>query len=44
VLHEELIQRKKRNKGGDELIKCLEESVATAEQDIKLLRDILDRI
>jgi len=44
VLHEELIKRKTRNKGEDELLNRLEESVATAEQDLKLLRDILDRI
>lgn len=44
VLHQELIKRKKRNKGEDELIHRLQESVATAKQDLKLLRDILDRI
>jgi two-component system, chemotaxis family, protein-glutamate methylesterase/glutaminase len=44
VLHEELIKRKKRNKGEDELVKRLQESVTTAERDLKLLRDILDRI
>ena len=44
VLHEELIKRKQRNKGEDELINRLEESVVTAENDLKLLRDILDRI
>ena len=44
VVHEQLIKRKKRNKGEDELVNRLHESVATAEQDLKLLRDILDRI
>src|SRR5436853_3675636 len=43
VLHEELIERKKRNKGEEDLRKRLEESLATAEQDLKLLRDVLDR-
>jgi two-component system chemotaxis response regulator CheB len=44
VLHEELIKRKKRNKGEDELVKRLEESIGTSERDIKLLRDVLERI
>lgn len=44
VLHDKLLKRKKRNKGEDELMNRLEESVVTAEKDIKLLRDILDRI
>jgi two-component system chemotaxis response regulator CheB len=44
VLHEELIARKKRNKGEEELRKRLEESVVTAEKDLKLLREVLDRI
>jgi two-component system chemotaxis response regulator CheB len=44
VLHEGLVKHTKRNKGEDELMKRLEESVATAENDLKLLRDILDRI
>jgi two-component system chemotaxis response regulator CheB len=44
VLHQELIDRKKRNKGEDELRNRLEESIATAEKDLKLLREILDRI
>jgi len=44
VLHEELLKRKKRNKGEDELKNRLEESIVTAEQDLKLLREILDRI
>ena len=43
VLHERLLE-KKRNKGEQELFKRLEESVATAKKDLKLLRDILDRI
>ena len=43
VLHEHLAERK-RNKGEDELLKRLEESVATAREDLKLLREILDRI
>src|SRR5262249_15553253 len=44
VLHEELLKRKRPNKGEKELMDRLEESVAVAEQDLKLLRDILDRI
>jgi two-component system, chemotaxis family, protein-glutamate methylesterase/glutaminase len=44
VLHKELVQRKKRNKGETELMKRLEESVVIAESDIRLLREILERI
>jgi two-component system, chemotaxis family, protein-glutamate methylesterase/glutaminase len=44
ILHEELLKRKKRNKGEEELKSRLEESITTAEQDLKLLRDVLDRI
>ena len=44
VLHKELVERRKRNKGEVELKKRLEESVATAENDLKLLREILERI
>jgi len=43
VLHQKLIERK-RNKGEDVLLKRLEESIGTAERDLKLLREILDRI
>jgi two-component system chemotaxis response regulator CheB len=43
VLHEKLAQRK-RNKGEEELYKRLEESVSTAKEDLKLLREILERI
>jgi two-component system chemotaxis response regulator CheB len=43
VLHQNLMERK-RNKGEQELFNRLEESVATAREDLKLLRDILDRI
>lgn len=35
---------KERNKGEDELMKRLEASVATAESDLKRLREILERI
>ena len=42
VLHEHLVEQGKRNKG--QLLTRLEESIATAQQDIKLLRDVLDRI
>jgi Glu-tRNA(Gln) amidotransferase subunit E-like FAD-binding protein len=35
---------KRANKGEDELMKRLEEFVATAENDLKLLREILERI
>jgi hypothetical protein len=44
VLHKQLVERRKRNRGEDELKKRLEESVATAENDLKLLREILERI
>ena len=44
VLHKELVERRKRNKGEDELKKRLEESVVTAGNDLKLLREILERI
>jgi two-component system, chemotaxis family, protein-glutamate methylesterase/glutaminase len=44
VLHEQLVERKKRNKGEEELKERLEESVVTAERDLKLLHEILERI
>jgi hypothetical protein len=44
VLHKELVERRKRNKGEDKLKNRLEESVATAGNDLKLLREILERI
>lgn len=44
VLHKKLVAPKKRNKGEEELKTRLEESVATAESDLKLLREILERI
>jgi len=44
VLHKKLVERKKRNKGEEELKKRLEESVTMAENDLKLLREILERI
>jgi len=43
VLHERLVERK-RNKGEKELLKRLEESVVTAKHDLKLLKEVLDRI
>jgi len=43
VLHQRLLEQK-RNKGGQELFKRLAESATAAEKDVKLLRDILDRI
>lgn len=43
VLHERLAERK-RNKGEDELLKRLKESVIFAREDLKLLREVLDRI
>jgi two-component system chemotaxis response regulator CheB len=43
VLHEQLARRK-RNKGEEELLKRLDESVASAKKDLQLLREILDRI
>lgn len=44
VLHGELLKRKRRNKGEQELVNRLEESITTAETDLKLLRDVLDRL
>jgi two-component system, chemotaxis family, protein-glutamate methylesterase/glutaminase len=44
VLHKRLVERKKRNQGEAELMKRLEESIVIAESDIKLLREILERI
>jgi len=43
VLHKKLVHRK-RNKAEEELRKRFEESIETAERDMKLLREILDRI
>ncbi|MFN2541240.1 MAG: chemotaxis protein CheB [Chthoniobacterales bacterium] len=43
VLHKTLVERK-RNKGEEELRKRLDDSITAAEQDLKLLREILDRI
>ncbi len=43
VLHQNLIEQK-RNKGEQELFRRLQESVTTAKDDLKLLRDVLDRI
>jgi hypothetical protein len=40
----ELVERRKRNKAEDKLKKRLEESVETAENDLKLLREMLERI
>ena len=44
MLHKELVERRKWNEGEDALKKRLEESVATAGNDLKLLREILERI
>jgi two-component system chemotaxis response regulator CheB len=44
VLHKRLVEQKTRNKGEEELRKRFEESGATAESDLKLLREILERI
>jgi two-component system, chemotaxis family, protein-glutamate methylesterase/glutaminase len=43
VLHQNLVESK-RTKGEQELTKRLEESVQTAKKDLKLLREVLDRI
>jgi two-component system, chemotaxis family, protein-glutamate methylesterase/glutaminase len=43
VLHEQLAERK-RNKGEEELLSRLNESVTTAKRDLQLLKEILDRI
>ena len=40
VLHKELVERRKRNKGEDELKKRLEESVAAAGNNLKLLGEV----
>jgi hypothetical protein len=44
VLRQRLLERRNPNKGEQELQKRLEESVITAERDLKLLREILERI
>jgi hypothetical protein len=44
VLQRKLVERKKYNTGEDGLKKRLAEFVATAESDLKLLREILERI
>ena len=44
VLHQELIKRKRPNQAEAELINRLEESIVTSERDLKLLREVLDRI
>jgi two-component system chemotaxis response regulator CheB len=43
VLHGKLLERK-RNRGEEELDRRLEESITTAQQDLTLLREILDRV
>jgi two-component system chemotaxis response regulator CheB len=43
VLHKRLIERS-RNHGEETLRQRLEESIASADQDLKLLREVLDRI
>src|SRR5262249_28569988 len=43
VLHEQLVERQ-RNKGEEELLQRLQESVTVAKQELKLLRGSLDRI
>jgi hypothetical protein len=44
VLHKELVERKRRNEGGNELMRRLEELIVTTESDLKFLRQILERI
>lgn len=44
LLHRHLLERKTRNKGEEQLRARLEESAATAERDLELLRDIIDRL
>ena len=41
ALHKKLAERKKRNKGEDELKRPLEESVVRAENDLKLPKSSL---
>ena len=43
ILHKRLIERQ-RNKGEERLKKWLEDSVVTAERDLKLVREVLERI
>jgi hypothetical protein len=43
VLHKRLLERN-RNRGEEKLKQRLEESIAAAERDLKLVRGILDRI
>jgi two-component system chemotaxis response regulator CheB len=43
MLHEQLVEHR-RNQGENELLQRLEESITTAQEDLKLLREILDRI
>jgi hypothetical protein len=43
-MHRKLIERPDRNKSEIALLKRLEESVATAEQDVELLREIAERL
>lgn len=44
VLHQELSIARNATRAEDELCSRLEESVVTAERDLKLLRELLDRI
>jgi two-component system, chemotaxis family, protein-glutamate methylesterase/glutaminase len=44
MLHQKLLEKPKKNKGEEELQQRFEESIATAEKDVKLLHEILDRI
>jgi two-component system, chemotaxis family, protein-glutamate methylesterase/glutaminase len=43
MLHRKLLEHR-RNRGEEELMQRLEESIGTAENDLKLLREVLDRI
>ena len=43
VVHQRLLEQK-RNKGEQDLVKGLAESATAGQKDVKLLRDILDRI
>jgi len=44
TMHRKLMERPKRNKSEIALLKRLEEAVATAEQDVELLREIAERL
>lgn len=44
AMHRKLMERRSRNKSEITLLKRLEESVGTAEQDVEMLREIVERL